>query len=56
MKELIKRSGLVFVVLGVLLLAYAEFSKMDNNTLLMVSGSMIMGGFIIYVILNNIME
>lgn len=56
MKGLIKRGGLVFVVLGVLLLAYAEFSKMDSNTLLMVSGSMIMGGFIIYVILNNIMD
>lgn len=56
MKEWIKRSGLFIVFCGILILTYAEFSKLDSNTLLLVSGGMIFGGFLIYVILNNILD
>lgn len=56
MKDLIKRSGVIFIFIGVLLLAYSEFQKMESNQLLLISGGLIMFGFLLYVILNNIMD
>jgi len=56
MKELIKRVGLVFIVVGVVLLGVSELGGMESNKILVISGSLILGGFIFYVILNNIME
>jgi predicted transporter len=56
MKEFLKRSGLIFVVAGIAVLAYAEFSKMENNTMLVVSGSLIVFGLLLYVILNNVID
>jgi hypothetical protein len=56
MKEFLKRSGIIFIVLGVLVLGYAEFAKLNNNTFLAVSGMLIFGGFIVYVVLNNILD
>ena len=56
MKELVKRSGVIFIFIGVLLLGYSEFQKMESNQLLLISGGLIMFGFLLYVILNNIME
>lgn len=56
MKELVKRSGIIFIFIGVLLLGYSEFQKLESNQLLLISGGLIMFGFLLYVILNNIME
>ncbi len=56
MKELIKRSGIIFIVIGVLVLSYAELAKLNNNTFLLVSAVFIMGGFVIYIVLNNILD
>lgn len=56
MREYIKRSGIIFIFAGVLLLAYSEFQKMESNQLLLISGGLIMFGFLLYVVLNNIME
>jgi len=56
MKELIKRVGLVFIVAGVVLLGVSELGGMESNKILVTSGSLILGGFIVYVILNNIIE
>ncbi len=56
MKAFLKRFGLIIIILGILILTYAEFSKIDNNTLLLVSGGMILGGFLFYVVLNNILD
>ncbi len=56
MKDLIKRSGIISIFIGVLLLAYSEFQKMESNQLLLISGGLIMFGFLLYVILNNIMD
>jgi hypothetical protein len=56
MKELIKRVGIVFVVAGVIILGIYEFSGMENNKILVISGGLILGGFIIYLFLNNLIE
>jgi len=56
MKEFLKRSGLIFIVLGIIFLAITELSDMESNQMLVVSGGLIVFGLLLYVILNNIMD
>ena len=56
MKEFVKRFGIIFIVLGVLVLSYAEIAKLNNNVFLLVSAILISGGFVLYIVLNNIMD
>ena len=56
MKELLKRIGVVFIIVGVVVLGYSEFSGVESNKILIVSGGLIFGGFLLYVILNNILD
>ncbi len=56
MKEFMKRFGIIFIVIGVLVLSYAELAKLNNNVFLLVSAVFIMGGFVIYIVLNNILD
>jgi hypothetical protein len=56
MKELIKRSGLLFIVAGIIILGFSEFKGLESNKLLIISGGLVFGGFILYVILNNILD
>ena len=53
---LLKRLGVFFVIAGVIILAYSEFSKVENNNLLIISGGLIVGGLVAYIIFNNIFE
>ncbi len=56
MKEFLKRFGIIFIFFGVLVLSYTKIFKLESNQLLLISGGLIMGGFIIYVIINNIID
>ena len=56
MNGLLKRFGLLFVLAGIIVLAYSEFSKLESNGLLILSGGLIVGGLVIYIILNTIIE
>lgn len=56
MKGLIKRFGLLFVIAGVVILAYSEFSKLESNALLAWSGGLIVIGLLLYIIVNTIIE
>lgn len=56
MKVLLKRFGLLFVVAGVVILAYSEFSKLESNALLAWSGGLIVVGLLLYIIINTIIE
>ncbi len=56
MKEFLKRFGIIFIVIGVIILGYTEFAKLESNTMLMVSGGLILVGFLFYVIMNNILD
>lgn len=56
MKALLKMVGLVLGIIGVILLAFSEISKMENNGLLILSGGLIIGGLVVYIVLNNLVE
>ena len=56
MKALLKRLGIVFVVIGVIVLAISEFSKTESNTMLLLSAGLIVGGLVVYIIINNFIE
>ena len=56
MKEFFKKSGLILIIAGIGLLACTEFSKMENNNMLIYSGALIVIGLLAYVVLNNIID
>ena len=56
MKELLKRIGIFFIVAGIVILGYSEFSGLESNKLLILSGGLVFGGFLVYVIMNNILD
>ena len=56
MKEFLKRSGIIFIVIGIAILAYTELSKMESNQMLVLSGGLIVLGLLLYVILNNVID
>lgn len=56
MKEFLKRSGLVLIIVGIGLLAFSEFSKLESNNMLILSGALIVIGLLAYVILNNVID
>lgn len=56
MKEYFKRSGLIFIIAGIVTLAITEFSQIESNKMLVISGGLIVFGLVLYVILNNILD
>ncbi len=56
MKELLKRVGIVFIVAGIVILGYSEFTGLESNRILIISGGLVFGGFLVYVILNNVLD
>ena len=56
MKEFLKKSGLIFILVGLVVIAYTELSKMESNSLLALSGGLIVFGLLFYVVMNNILE
>jgi len=56
MNGLLKRFGLLFVFAGVIVLVYSEFSKIESNGLLILSAGLVVGGLVVYIILNTIIE
>lgn len=55
MKVLLKRLGIFVVLAGVVVLAYSEFQKLEDNTLLIWSGGLVVVGLLIYIVVNAIM-
>jgi hypothetical protein len=53
MKNLIKFSGLFLVFIAVLILILEVKSGINNNTYLVLSGSLIIVGLILHVVLNK---
>lgn len=56
MKVLLKRLGIFVVLAGVGVLAYSEFQKLENNTLLIWSGGLVVVGLLLYILVNSLME
>lgn len=56
MKTWLKRFGILLVIAGAAILAYSEFSKTESNSLLILSGGIIIVGLLAYVIINSAVE
>ena len=56
MKEFLKRFGIIFIVLGVIVVGVSEFSNKESNGLLLLSGALILVGFVLYIIMNRILD
>ena len=56
MKELLKRIGIIFIIAGIVILGYSEFTGLESNKILILSGGLVFGGFLVYVILNNVLD
>jgi predicted transporter len=56
MKEFLKKSGLIFILAGIVVIAYTELTKMESNPMLILSGGLIVFGLLFYVVMNNILE
>ncbi|MFO7754570.1 MAG: hypothetical protein R6V34_01155 [Bacteroidales bacterium] len=56
MKVLLKRLGIFVVLAGVGVLAYSEFQKLENNTLLIWSGGLVVVGLLLYILVNSLMQ
>ena len=56
MKENIKNSGIVLIVIGVIFLLITYFREVVNNTSLVISGGLIVVGLLSYAVLNNYMD
>lgn len=55
MKVLLKRLGIFVVLAGVVVLAYSEFQKLEDNTLLIWSGGLVVVGLLLYILVNSLM-
>lgn len=53
MKQIIQNLGLIVFLIAVILLITGLLQDSENNTILLISGIMIVGGLIIHVILNK---
>jgi hypothetical protein len=55
MKQIIQNSGLIIFVIAIVLLIIGLLQDMTSNTILLVSGILIIAGLFLYVILNKIL-
>lgn len=53
MKELIKSTGILVVLVGIIVLVLSVLKSLDNNVWLGISGILIVGGLIIHIFLNR---
>jgi len=56
MKGFLKKFGLVLIGLGVVVLAISEFTKQENNTMLIASGGLIVVGLVFFIVINNFLD
>lgn len=52
----LKRSGIIIIIAGVIALAYSQLGNLESNGMLILSAGLIVGGLILYIILNNIID
>ncbi len=56
MKDFLKNSGLLLIILAVVFLAIYAFQGMVTNTYLILSGFLLVGGLLAYVIMQRVMD
>jgi hypothetical protein len=53
MKELIKNSGLIVILIGVIILGYVVFTQVQTNSKLAISAVLIVGGLVLHILVNK---
>lgn len=56
MKDILKNLGLVFIIIGVVILSIAVFRETQTNTILIVSLILIVGGLFGHIFLNKYID
>ncbi|MEN8201741.1 MAG: hypothetical protein ABFS28_04035 [Bacteroidota bacterium] len=55
-KELIKNSGLLVILAGVIVLGIAVFSEVQTNSNLGLSLGLVIGGLIVHIVINKMAD
>lgn len=53
LKELIKNSGLIVILIGVIILGVVVITKVETNSHLLLSLALIVGGLLAHIIVNK---
>jgi len=56
LKELLKNTGLLIILAGVIVLGISVFTKIQTNSHLSLSLGLIVGGLIAHIVINKIVE
>jgi hypothetical protein len=56
MKMLLKQSGIIIMFIGILILSYAFFGNIQNNSVLLTSLLFVIFGLVIYIAVNNYID
>jgi hypothetical protein len=56
LKELLKNTGLLIILAGVIVLGISVFTKVQTNTHLSLSLGLIIGGLIAHIVIGKILE
>jgi len=53
MKELLKNTGLIVILIGVIILGYVVFTQVQTNSKLALSAVLIVGGLLLHIFINK---
>jgi hypothetical protein len=53
MKELLRNLGLIIILIGVVILGYVVFAKVQTNAKLALSAALIVGGLLVHIFINK---
>lgn len=53
MKELLKNTGLIVILIGVIILGYVVFTEVQTNAKLALSAVLIVGGLLLHILINK---
>lgn len=56
LKELIKNSGLIVILIGVIILGVVVITKIETNSHLLLSLALIVGGLLAHIIVNKYID
>jgi hypothetical protein len=56
MKDILKNLGLIFIIIGVIVLSVAVFRETQTNTILVISLILIVGGLFGHIFLNKYID
>ena len=56
LQELLKNTGLIIILIGVVILGVVVFTKVQTNSYLLLSLGLILGGLLAHIVINKIVD